>query len=878
MNIKNYKIEREDRNRHGGGVAIYIRESINHSRRDDIPLNGLELVCIEIKPVKASPFIVLAWYRPPSDPVATFEKLEQVLQFFERENKEIIVLGDTNCDLLAIEQEVSLNVEHNNTKRIKDLYQLYGLTQLISEPTRETCHTSTLIDHIAVSAASNIVESGVLKISISDHYMIFCVRKYRGALKGQHKKVNTRQMKDFDQNSFLSDISSIDWDSILNCSKDINTAVENWSNVLSMIIEKHAPMRHRRVSEKYCPWITTQLKALARTRDRLRKSAVKAGSEILMTAYRHVRNVVNKQNKTLKRQYFSDKIRRCEGDMKETWKAINQLVNKRSKTTNVSSLQEDNNILTSSDEIAESMNQYFCSIGQKLSEKIPHAENPLLHGDFSLNKNSTRFQFRAITPADIMKARQKFKVSKSFGIDGISSYFLKIGMPVLAPVLSTIFNRSISEGIFPNNWKVARVAPIYKEGPTENRSNYRPVSVLPVVSRLFEKTIFDQLYAYFDDNKLFYSHQSGFRTLHSVLTCLLKSSDDWYHDFDKGCLSSVVFIDLKKAFDTVDHTILIQKLCHYGVQGRELDWFKSYLQDRKQCCKVNGHTSKIANVNCGVPQGSCLGPLLFLIYINDLPCALKSTKVTMYADDTSISYSSKSIAEINEAVNSDLNRLQSWLGGNKLSLNVAKTQSMILGSSSNLRKHHTDNGEPKINLHINEDNLDMIGSNKYLGVQIDSELKWREHVTFAIGKISRAMGMLKYAKKYLPLEIVKNMYISIVEPHFRNCCSVWGCCGETLLDKLQKLQNRAARIVTNSSYDASSLPLIGSLGWLTIKEMIEFETATTVYKSLHGLAPEYMQSMFMKLSEYSSRSLRNTNTDLRIPSFTTSYGQRSFSY
>ena len=255
--------------------------------------------------------------------------------------------------------------------------------------------------------------------------------------------------------------------------------------------------------------------------------------------------------------------------------------------------------------------------------------------------------------------------------------------------------------------------------------------MLPVVSRLFEKTIFDQLYAYFNDNKLFYSHQSGFRALHSVLTCLLKSSDECYHDFDKGFLSSVVFIDLRKAFDTVDHAILIQKLCHYGVRGKELDWFKSYLQDRKQCCKVNGHKSKLANVNCGVPQGSYLGPLLVLIYINHLPCALQSTKVTMYADDTSISYSSKSVAEINEAINSDLKRLQIWLGGNKLSFNVAKTHSMILGSSSNLKKHHMDNGDPKINLHINEDNLDMIRFNKYLGVQIDSECKWREHITFA---------------------------------------------------------------------------------------------------------------------------------------------------
>ena len=181
------------------------------------------------------------------------------------------------------------------------------------------------------------------------------------------------------------------------------------------------------------------------------------------------------------------------------------------------------------------------------------------------------------------------------------------------------------------------------------------------------------------------------------------------------------------------------------------------------------------------------------------------------------------------------------------------------------KKHHMDNEDSEIYLYIYENNLNVIGSNKYPGVQIDSELKWREHITFAIGKISRATGMLNYAKKYLPLDTVKNMYTSVVEPHFRNCCSVWGCGGEIL-------QNRSARIVPNSSYDASSLPLIGSLEWLTVKEMIVFETATRVYRSLYGLAPEYRQLMFTKSWENGSRSLHNTDMDLEYLSLPTVTG------
>ncbi len=657
---------------------------------------------------------------------------------------------------------------------------------------------------------------------------------------------------------------------------DIDIIVKNWSNLFSSIIDKHAPLTEIRVSEKYCPWINKDLKDLMHTRDKLKKAASKRKSQCLMDSYRQVRNKVNSLNNQLKKQYFTDRISINQGNMKESWKAVNELLNKRSKSSNINCLKDSDTETFQKKDISDAMNSFFCSIGKDLADKIDFVPNPLLTGDYEINPNKAKFCFKSIKVEHIRAAFAKIKTAKSFGVDNISSYFLKLSLPLIENSLALLFNTSIETGQFPDLWKVARVTPIFKSGDKADKSNYRPISVLPVISRLFEKLIFDQLYQYMIDNDLFSHDQSGFRRLHSTLTCLLKNTDDWYSGLDLGQLVGLVFVDLKKAFDTVDHDILCEKLQIYGVQQQELTWFRSYLYNRKQFCKVNGISSDLEDIEVGVPQGSCLGPLLFLLYINDLPQAVRGSTVSMYADDTSLCHQASDITQLNEAMNNDLKQLDIWLQGNKLSLNVAKTHSMLVTTKqkSNILKGSNQNLELK----IRDNELDVAQKTKYLGVQIDCSLDWKEQIKSISGKVSRAVGFLKYSKKYLPRETLVTLYRSLVEPHFRYCCSVWGCCGSTGKNQLQKLQNRAARIVTNSSFDAPGGPLIKKLGWKTIEELIDSESKTMVFKSLNELAPHYMENLFKRNSEFSSRSLRNTETDLRIPKKISTNGQRCFSF
>ena len=451
---------------------------------------------------------------------------------------------------------------------------------------------------------------------------------------------------------------------------------------------------------------------------------------------------------------------------------------------------------------------------------------------------------------------QKLKIlniGKAAGLDQIPCKLLKIAAEVVTPSLTQIFDKIICTSIFPNDWKLARVTPIFKKGKKDDMDNYRLISVISVVAKIFEKLIFEQLYEYLHNNNLTAS-QSGFRSLHSTLTALIEVTDKWSINIDNKLLNGVIFIDLKKPFDTIDHTVLIRKLQMYGVDQNGIKFFESYLSNRSQRCCVNGELSEAVKSTCGIPQGSNLGPLIFLIYINDLPNCLETATPRMFADNTNITIAAKSIPELQLIINSELKNLHQWLITNRLSLNVAKTEFMIVRSRQRLLVHNEH-----ISIEMDGKPIKRVNEAKSFGVQIDEHLTWTRHVENISKKITSAIGALKQVCQFIDTNTALKIYEALIQPHFDYFSTVWDGLSITLNDKLQKLQNRAARTITKSPYNASTSELFSKLGWDDLLTCRKKHKAITMFKTVHDLTPSYLHGLFdFHSTGYNLRNLENT--------------------
>ena len=364
-----------------------------------------------------------------------------------------------------------------------------------------------------------------------------------------------------------------------------------WKTWFLEVLNKHAPESDITIKGTSLPYITMEIRQMIRKRDYLSKMANKTGSPCLWQAFQQIRNKVTYGIRKARADYYSETIEKNKGDLRKTWKVLKQAINKDEKLTVVNQINRGGQVITEKHEILETFNKRFVSTGEKLAPEIPPSNDSSLHYLSKTKKAEAKFHFKKIDPNQVHRLLDKLKTGKASGMDLMSNKFLKIAKNILAKSLCDIFNTSIESKIFPRDFKIAKVTPIFKGGLTDDLSNYHPMSVLSTIARIFEKLLYSHLYEFLTENDTRGNRQWGFRSLHSTAHALIDCSNNWFINIDRGGIMSTVLLDIKKAFDTIDHEILQQKLEYYDVGEEELRFFKSYLTNRKQCCNMNNQTS-----------------------------------------------------------------------------------------------------------------------------------------------------------------------------------------------------------------------------------------------------------------------------------------------
>jgi hypothetical protein len=465
------------------------------------------------------------------------------------------------------------------------------------------------------------------------------------------------------------------------------------------------------------------------------------------------------------------------------------------------------------------------------------------------------FKFNTITPDDVSKVIKKFKPKTSTDYKNINVSFMKQIVDEISVPLSIIINQSLKMGIFPEPLKIAKVIPIFKKDDIHICDNYRPISILPVFSKVFEKIVFNQLYNYFQSNKLFYIGQHGFRREHSTETATLEFVDDIIQALDKNQHPFSIFLDLSKAFDTLDHNILLSKLEYYGITNTPLMWFSSYLTKRYQYVDINGISSNLLQIRTGVPQGSILGPLLFIIYMNDIASVSSTFHTVLYADDTNLTGTINAFNSPAVMINEELNKIHSWMCVNKLSLNVKKTKLMVFSYKNN----RTSLNFPDIKLNNNK--IERVSEFKFLGIYIDDKLSWNNHVNYIGKKLSKVIGILKRMKSVLPQAILVQLYNSLFLSQIMYSISVWGFKSR----KLFKLQKRAVRIIHNAKYNAHTDPLFKNIDALKIKDVFHLSLLKLFFKYKNDNLPGYFANIFNTMNNNHAYQTRRQGEHFQKP-------------
>ncbi|MCG8047067.1 MAG: reverse transcriptase domain-containing protein, partial [Candidatus Thiodiazotropha endolucinida] len=811
-----------------------VRDSIFSRRRPDLELPQIECVWVEIC-IHNRKELLGTFYRPPNSNNAIYTYIEDSFGLaFDTNISNITITGDFNFDVS----------KQTSYRKIKDLCQHFNLDQIITETTHYTENSESIIDLFMVSNKNRIALSGVgepfLDQNIRYHCPIYCAYNFNKITSPTY----TRQIYLYHRGNYQTlsrELNETDWHSLKD--DDVDSYAQNVTDAILNLVNKHIPNKTIHIRKSDPPWLTNDIKKLMRKRKRLYDKYKRTKQEQDFNKYKQVRNQVTafiRKAKNDELNKLKNKLKDPNINQKDWWKTLKNFI-KPEQQSSTPPLKADNIIISDEKEKADLLNDYFTqqTILDELNASLPQAANT----------RHNKLESIIITSEDVKSILSTLPTGKASGPDLIGNKILKdLAEPLTFP-LKDLFNFCLENGRFPAMWKQANVTPIFKKDDPSEVSNYRPISLLSTVGKVLEKIVHKYIFNFFRENAIITTLQSGFVPGDSTVNQLTDMYNTFCQALDEGKEVRAIFCDISKAFDRVWHKGLLYKLSSVGISGRLLQWFSDYLENRKQRVVLPGTASSWTSIKAGVPQGSILGPLLFLIYINDIVEDIHSS-IRLFADDTNLYIIVDDPVDASDKLNTDLSKINEWAKQWLVKFNPSKSESMVFS-----RKRYKPNHPP---VFMNETQINEVISHKHLGVVFSNDCTWHEHLEYIKTKAWSRINIMRKLKFKLDRHSLQTIYFSFIRSLLEYADVVWDNCTLYEVNDLEKIQNEAARIVTGATKLVSIESLHNETKWESLASRRKKHKLQLFYKMQNNLTPNYLSSLVpVPVGNNSTYNLRN---------------------
>jgi hypothetical protein len=809
----NYNAIRKDRSIHGGGVLIAFRDDIVAEPLTNLNSN-CEIVWTKVHFTRNKSIYFASYYRPPNDHLQLLEALHESLTKLYRTQKippNVVIAGDFNLpDINWSKQQITNNRTASKHNKLLEIINKFGLQNMLNNPTR--IDSGNILDLILTSNPSIIVNTHTTP-GMSDHEAVTFnvnlnpVRNRKPPHKiFQYKSANWDKLKD-DINQLTSTYFHRNPNS-----RDIN---ENWNffrNNLTSLVDRNIPSRNTK-AKAHLPWITREIIRMQRKRNKSHKKAKQTGRNSDWEKFRQLRRQASKAAAKSYSDYLNNHIgESLKTNPKQFWSFMK--VNKR-ECIGIPTLQTNGQIITNDRDKANTLNNHFSSVFTQEIYPIPKL-SPSVYSDIP---------FLEIGIDGVVKQLKNINQNKATGPDELPARVLKEAAAEITPIITHIFQQSYNTSKLPDDWLQALVTPIHKKSLKSDPANYRPISLTCILCKVMEHIILSNMWKHLHKHNILLHFQHGFQSGLSCESQLIETVHDWITAMDNKSQIDAILLDFAKAFDKVPHKRLLSKLAFYGITGNTKNWIKSFLSHRKQRVSVNGALSDNTCVTSGVPQGSVLGPVLFLLYINDINNNIQSP-IRLFADDSIIYRIIKSETD-NNILQSDLIQLQTWSNKWQMEFNIPKCVHLPITNKTKPRLHsYSLCGVP----------LSTVSSHPYLGIKLDTKLTWANHITDIASKSSKVLGMIKRTLGPCKPNVKETAYNMLVRPKLEYASPIWNPHTTTQIKHLEKVQHCAARFVKNNHRrQTATTDLIATLGWPTLERRRIIKQAMTFYKILNNI-------------------------------------------